>query len=53
MTSFSARRKAMVDTQIRPSDVTKYPIISAMLSQTLDSLSTLSKIKSNHNPSHN
>ncbi|MEP4247385.1 protein-L-isoaspartate O-methyltransferase family protein [Tateyamaria sp.] len=32
MTNFSARRTMMVDTQIRPSDVTKFPIIDAMLS---------------------
>lgn len=32
MTNFSARRIMMVDTQIRPSDVTKFPIIDAMLS---------------------
>jgi len=32
MTDFSARRMMMVDTQIRPSDVTKFPIIEAMLS---------------------
>ena len=32
MTDFAARRRMMVDTQIRPSDVTKYPIIDAMLS---------------------
>jgi len=31
MTDFSALRRMMVDTQIRPSDVTKYPIIEAML----------------------
>lgn len=31
MTDFTARRTMMVDTQIRPSDVTKYPIIEAML----------------------
>ena len=31
MTIFSARRVTMVDTQVRPSDVTKYPIIAAML----------------------
>lgn len=31
MTDFSARRRMMVDTQVRPSDVTKYPIIEAML----------------------
>jgi protein-L-isoaspartate(D-aspartate) O-methyltransferase len=31
MTDFPARRRTMVDTQIRPSDVTKYPIIEAML----------------------
>lgn len=31
MTDFAARRTLMVDTQIRPSDVTKYPIIDAML----------------------
>ena len=31
MADFSARRVMMVDTQVRPSDVTKFPIISAML----------------------
>lgn len=32
MTDYSARRTMMVDTQVRPSDVTKFPIINAMLS---------------------
>jgi len=31
MTDHAARRTTMVDTQIRPSDVTKFPIIEAML----------------------
>ena len=31
MTDFSALRTVMVDTQVRPSDVTKFPIIAAML----------------------
>ncbi|SEF94489.1 protein-L-isoaspartate(D-aspartate) O-methyltransferase [Jhaorihella thermophila] len=31
MTDFATRRRVMVDTQIRPSDVTKFPIIEAML----------------------
>lgn len=31
MTDYAARRRTMVDTQVRPSDVTKYPIIAAML----------------------
>ena len=31
MTDYASRRTMMVDTQIRPSDVTKYPIIEAML----------------------
>ncbi|WP_170370775.1 protein-L-isoaspartate O-methyltransferase family protein [Ruegeria arenilitoris] len=31
MTDFAARRHTMVDTQIRPSDVTKFPIIDSML----------------------
>lgn len=31
MTDFAARRTIMVDTQVRPSDVTKFPIIDAML----------------------
>lgn len=31
MTDFVERRRMMVDTQVRPSDVTKYPIIEAML----------------------
>ena len=32
MTDFASRRTTMVDTQVRPSDVTKFPIIDAMLS---------------------
>ena len=32
MADYAARRTAMVDTQVRPSDVTKFPIINAMLS---------------------
>ncbi len=32
MTDYAMRRTMMVDTQIRPSDVTKFPIIDAMLS---------------------
>jgi len=32
MTDYATRRTMMVDTQVRPSDVTKFPIISAMLS---------------------
>ena len=32
MTDYAERRTMMVDTQIRPSDVTKFPIIDAMLS---------------------
>lgn len=32
MSEFAARRIMMVDTQVRPSDVTKFPIIDAMLS---------------------
>jgi protein-L-isoaspartate(D-aspartate) O-methyltransferase len=31
MTDYAGRRRTMVDTQVRPSDVTKYPIIDAML----------------------
>lgn len=31
MSDFAARRVTMVDTQVRPSDVTKFPIIAAML----------------------
>ncbi|MEM7718729.1 MAG: protein-L-isoaspartate O-methyltransferase [Pseudomonadota bacterium] len=31
MTDFARRRVVMVDTQVRPSDVTKFPIIDAML----------------------
>ncbi|GAB4388691.1 protein-L-isoaspartate O-methyltransferase family protein [Albidovulum sp.] len=31
MTDFAKRRRMMVDTQVRPNDVTKYPIIEAML----------------------
>lgn len=31
MTDFATRRTMMVDTQVRPSDVTKFPIIEAML----------------------
>ncbi|MCT4553276.1 MAG: protein-L-isoaspartate O-methyltransferase [Pelagimonas sp.] len=31
MTDFTTRRRMMVDTQVRPSDVTEFPIINAML----------------------
>ena len=31
MIDFLARRTTMVDTQVRPADVTKFPIIDAML----------------------
>ena len=31
MTDFARRRTTMVDTQVRPADVTKFPIIEAML----------------------
>lgn len=31
MTDFARRREMMVDTQVRPNDVTKYPVIAAML----------------------
>ena len=31
MADYSKTRRMMVDTQIRPSDVTKFPIIDAML----------------------
>ena len=31
MTDFTTRRTMMVDTQVRPSDVTKFTIIDAML----------------------
>jgi protein-L-isoaspartate(D-aspartate) O-methyltransferase len=31
MSDFATRRRVMVDTQVRPSDVTKFPIIDAML----------------------
>lgn len=31
MTDFATRRRMMVDTQVRPSDVTKFPIIDALL----------------------
>ncbi len=32
MSDFASRRVTMVDTQVRPQDVTKFPIIAAMLS---------------------
>lgn len=32
MIDFATRRRMMVDTQVRPSDVTRYPVIDAMLS---------------------
>lgn len=31
MADYAQRRKNMIDTQVRPADVTKYPIIAAML----------------------
>ena len=32
MSDYASRRRVMVDTQVRPSDVTKFPVIDAMLS---------------------
>ncbi|MCA3455449.1 MAG: protein-L-isoaspartate O-methyltransferase, partial [Rhodobacter sp.] len=32
MTDFATRRTVMVDTQVRPADVTKFPVIKALLS---------------------
>ncbi|TMV57898.1 protein-L-isoaspartate O-methyltransferase, partial [Thioclava sp. BHET1] len=32
MTDYAIRRTKMVDSQVRPNDVTKFPIIDAMLS---------------------
>ena len=32
MADYKSRRTMMVDTQVRPSDVTKFPIIDALLS---------------------
>ncbi len=32
MSDYATRRRVMVDTQVRPSDVTKFPVIDAMLS---------------------
>lgn len=43
MTDFSTRRVMMVDTQVRPSDVTKFPIIEAMLSVPRESYVPLAK----------
>ncbi|WP_321831899.1 protein-L-isoaspartate O-methyltransferase [Thalassovita sp.] len=46
MTDFTARRTMMVDTQIRPSDVTKFPIIQAMLSVPREDFVPADKIES-------
>ncbi|GLS87903.1 protein-L-isoaspartate O-methyltransferase [Cypionkella aquatica] len=45
MSDFSARRVTMVDTQVRPSDVTKFPIIAAMLSVQREAYVPHSKIE--------
>ena len=31
MADYAARRRTMVDTQVRPSDVTSFPVLDAML----------------------
>ena len=41
MSDFQTRRTMMVDTQVRPSDVTKYPIIDAMLTVPREALPPL------------
>ena len=41
MSDFAARRVTMVDTQVRPSDVTKFPIIDAMLTVQREDLSLI------------
>jgi len=45
MTDYASRRTMMVDTQIRPSDVTKFPIIEAMLSVPREMFVPRSKIE--------
>ena len=41
MADYATRRTLMVDTQVRPSDVTKFPIIDAMLSIPRDSVTSI------------
>lgn len=43
MSDYTSRRTAMVDTQVRPSDVTKFPIIEAMLAVPRESFVPLDK----------
>ncbi len=43
MADYTARRTTMVDTQVRPSDVTKFPIIAAMLSVPRESFVPIDK----------
>lgn len=46
MTDFAKRRTIMVDSQVRPSDVTKFPIIEAMLSVKREAFVPEAKIES-------
>lgn len=52
MTDFATRRRLMVDTQVRPSDVTEFPIIDAMLSVAREAFVPRDKIEAAYAGDH-
>lgn len=52
MTDFSTRRRMMVDTQVRPSDVTEFPIIDAMLTVPREAFVPAEKIEAAYAGEH-
>lgn len=52
MADFAARRTTMVDTQVRPSDVTRFPIIDAMLSVPREAFVPTDKVEAAYVDAH-
>lgn len=52
MTDFATRRRMMVDTQVRPSDVTEFPIIDAMLTVQREAFVPREKIEAAYADAH-
>lgn len=52
MTDFATRRRMMVDTQVRPSDVTEFPIIDAMLTIPREAFVPRDKVEASYASEH-
>lgn len=52
MTDFATRRRMMVDTQVRPSDVTEFPIIESMLTVPREKFVPVEKVEAAYSGDH-